>query len=77
MRPREWQGDFELCMTCRGSGEGMYDGSTCPACKGMGEVPLLPEDYDPDDEPTGPDNIRDIDDDRADYIYTPPHLRGE
>jgi hypothetical protein len=55
----------------------MYDGSTCPACKGQGEVPLLPDDYDPDDEPTGPDNIRDIDDDRADYIYEPPHLRGE
>ena len=26
-----------ICQTCSGSGEGMYDGSTCPACKGRGE----------------------------------------
>lgn len=26
-----------ICQTCSGSGEGMYDGSTCHACKGRGE----------------------------------------
>ncbi len=28
-----------ICSTCNGSGEGMYDGSTCRTCKGKGEVP--------------------------------------
>ncbi len=28
----------ELCFTCNGSGEGMYDGSRCYACKGKGYV---------------------------------------
>lgn len=28
-----------LCLICNGSGEGMYDGSTCRTCKGSGEVP--------------------------------------
>lgn len=27
-----------ICTTCNGSGEGMYDGSTCPCCKGKGEI---------------------------------------
>ncbi len=26
----------EICFLCNGSGEGMYDGSTCYACKGTG-----------------------------------------
>jgi DnaJ-class molecular chaperone len=26
------------CPQCSGSGEGMYDGSTCSACKGRGQV---------------------------------------
>lgn len=26
----------DLCGACNGSGEGMYDGSTCPVCKGSG-----------------------------------------
>ncbi len=26
----------EICGTCNGSGEGQYDGSTCPSCKGSG-----------------------------------------
>ena len=26
----------ELCRNCSGSGEGMYDGSTCSACRGSG-----------------------------------------
>ena len=25
-----------LCGICHGSGEGMYDGSTCQYCKGQG-----------------------------------------
>lgn len=24
------------CVVCNGSGEGMYDGSTCTSCKGLG-----------------------------------------
>lgn len=27
-----------ICPTCSGSGEGMYDGSTCSRCGGKGEV---------------------------------------
>lgn len=26
------------CLVCSGSGEGQYDGSVCPACKGSGEA---------------------------------------
>jgi len=26
------------CAVCNGSGEGMYDGTRCPTCKGKGEV---------------------------------------
>ena len=26
-----------ICNSCNGSGEGMYDGSTCHACRGNGE----------------------------------------
>jgi RecJ-like exonuclease len=25
-----------ICSRCNGSGEGMYDGTTCPACGGSG-----------------------------------------
>jgi hypothetical protein len=48
---------YEICHRCNGSGEGMYDGSTCGYCKGTGEEPRerscddfdLPEDeYDND-----------------------------
>lgn len=28
----------EICGNCNGSGEGMYDGSTCWSCKGSGVV---------------------------------------
>ena len=28
-----------ICQACNGSGEGMFDGSRCPVCKGHGEVP--------------------------------------
>lgn len=28
----------EMCVTCNGSGEGAYDGTTCWHCKGKGVV---------------------------------------
>ncbi len=28
----------QRCMKCNGSGEGRYDGTYCPPCKGSGEV---------------------------------------
>lgn len=28
----------DICGHCSGSGEGMYDGSTCRLCRGTGEV---------------------------------------
>ena len=31
---------YEICHRCNGSGEGMYDGSTCGYCKGTGEEPV-------------------------------------
>ena len=31
--------DDDYCTTCSGSGEGMYDGTRCPACKGRGVNP--------------------------------------
>ena len=30
--------DPESCATCSGSGEGMYDGTRCPACGGKGVI---------------------------------------
>lgn len=33
--PEEEMGD-NTCTLCNGSGEGMYDGSTCSSCKGLG-----------------------------------------
>ena len=30
--------DAGYCEICNGSGEGMYDGSTCWLCKGSGHV---------------------------------------
>jgi DnaJ-class molecular chaperone len=30
----------EICSWCSGSGEGMYDGSTCQKCKGSGVEPV-------------------------------------
>ncbi len=33
-----------LCGACNGSGEGMYDGSTCGSCKGSG-IAGKPQDY--------------------------------
>ena len=51
--------DEPLCPHCNGSGEGMYDGSTCRSCGGSG-VEERDRDYDDYD---GPDDY----DDRDDY----------
>ena len=37
------------CYHCGGSGEGMFDGTTCRVCKGRGET-LEEIDDEPDDE---------------------------
>jgi len=38
----------DYCVTCSGSGEGMYDGSTCRNCRGSGVEPRA---FDDDREP--------------------------
>ena len=38
--------DYDICSACNGSGEGMYDGSTCFKCHGSGEQ--APEERDDD-----------------------------
>ena len=41
--------DDEICQACSGSGEGMYDGTTCSSCKGSGVatgVAYTDDDYD-------------------------------
>ena len=30
--------DDAECWTCRGTGEGQYDGQSCSACRGKGEI---------------------------------------
>ena len=35
-----------VCPSCRGSGEGTYDGSTCYKCKGTGGYPKQYKDDD-------------------------------
>ena len=30
--------DDAECWTCRGTGEGQYDGQSCSACRGSGEI---------------------------------------
>lgn len=30
--------DSDYCYTCRGTGEGMYDGASCSTCKGRGYI---------------------------------------
>lgn len=53
--------EHEMCASCNGSGEGQYDGTTCPACGGTGTVyratpePCDPPDDDIDDDYIGPD----------------------
>ena len=34
----------EICTGCSGSGEGMYDGSTCRKCHGSGVEPVKKDD---------------------------------
>ena len=38
----------ELCVHCNGSGEGMYDGSICNSCNGLGVEINKNNEYDPD-----------------------------
>jgi DnaJ-class molecular chaperone len=41
----------EICSACSGSGEGMWDGSTCYKCRGRGVEPperMEDDDYDPE-----------------------------
>jgi len=38
--------DDYVCPTCRGSGEGMYDGAACRKCHGTGVEPVEKEDDD-------------------------------
>ena len=38
----------DLCVHCNGSGEGMYDGSICNACNGLGVEINKNNEYDPD-----------------------------
>ena len=37
----------DICSACNGSGEGMYDGSTCYKCRGAGIEPVnkVDDDY--------------------------------
>ncbi len=32
------EAEEQLCTTCNGSGEGQFDGTRCPVCKGWGVV---------------------------------------
>jgi len=41
----EYDDDY-ICPACNGSGEGMYDGSTCYKCKGTGGYPKQYRDSD-------------------------------
>lgn len=36
----------ELCTACNGSGEGQYDGTRCPYCKGSGTLRFEEEEED-------------------------------
>ena len=39
-----------ICPTCNGSGEGMYDGTTCHVCKGHGTILVDEDEQENDDE---------------------------
>ena len=43
MKKKTCECDRPSCGNCSGSGEGMYDGSTCTQCKGMGVMPCACE----------------------------------
>ena len=42
--PEDDEPEDEICSGCSGSGEGMYDGSTCYKCKGCGVEPVEKDD---------------------------------
>ena len=44
--PEDEDDDEPICSACNGSGEGMYDGSTCYKCHGSGVEPGKREDDD-------------------------------
>lgn len=44
MEPDEDDIEDDICSACSGSGEGMYDGSTCYRCKGCGVEPVEKDD---------------------------------
>ena len=50
----------DCCVSCNGSGEGMFDGTRCGSCKGTGHESIESEDDDFDipDEPECPDNYQ-------------------
>jgi hypothetical protein len=45
----EYEEEYDdICFSCNGSGEGMYDGSRCSVCGGSGGNSTKNDDYDPD-----------------------------
>lgn len=38
--------EYDICSSCSGSGEGMWDGSRCYKCHGTGCEPIEKEDDD-------------------------------
>ena len=51
-KPEPVEYEQGTCASCSGSGEGMYDGSICHACKGTGSqwYPVAGPDEDEDEE---------------------------
>lgn len=49
-KPEPVEYEEGYCASCSGSGEGMWDGSTCHACKGSGSQMYPVEVNEPDDE---------------------------
>lgn len=47
------------CSTCSGSGEGMADGASCWACKGIGSLTILTDEYPEDDGDAAYDHWKD------------------
>jgi DnaJ-class molecular chaperone len=43
-QPLDDEYEDEICSACSGSGEGMYDGSTCYKCHGSGIEPVEKDD---------------------------------
>ena len=50
-----------ICSCCNGSGEGMYDGNTCPVCNGLGEQIIECSEDDPEALEVLVDNEPDFD----------------